>query len=307
MKYMKKLFIFSFLLNVLILFLGFFPFLHPLFDSFTHFRVYLLFSFLVFFLVFIISNKQYRLYLIFVFFLVLSYTIFISLAFNPSLKYSVLDNNKTLKLMQFNLNFRNTQIEKFSAFIAKEKVEVITLQEVTSKHKAFLETLKIAYPYQAHCKFGGVGDIAILSVYPFAKDKGECVKGEGLLWKQVLVKDKAINIASVHLHWPFPYKQEIQVKKLVNILKQANKPMILAGDFNAVSWSHSVQQIAKASQTECIAGLRWTLNLKKLPILPRFKLPIDHILISKEIEVINIKVAKDLGSDHLPLLTTLVI
>lgn len=302
---MKKLFYYFILLNGTMLFLGFLSFLHPVFDALTHFRVYLLGTFLFLLCILLIIHTHYRRSLLFLLLLVLSYMIMITLPFNPSEKYSVLQNKKSLTLMQFNLNFRNEEMQKFADFIHHEKIELITLQEVTTKHKIFLKSLKKTYPYQAHCKFTGVGDVAILSVYPFVKDKGKCIKTQGFVWKQIRIQDKNINIASLHLHWPFPYHQEAQVQKITKVLEQLNTMTIIAGDFNAVSWSHSTHQISQASHTQCISGLRWTLNLRKFPFFPQLKLPIDHILISPEIEVESIEVSKSLGSDHLPLLIKL--
>jgi len=52
--------------------------------------------------------------------------------------------------------------------------------------------------------------------------------------------------------------------------------------------------------------MRWTINLKKqVSLIPNFQLPIDHVLISKEFQVAKIFVEKDLGSDHLPVVSEL--
>jgi len=92
-----------------------------------------------------------------------------------------------------------------------------------------------------------------------------------------------------------------------SIFKEIKGPMLIAGDFNAASWSHSVKQIEEASDTKVINGLRWTIDLKKqVPLIPNFKLAIDHVLLSSMFQVKDIFVAKDLGSDHLPVVTTAV-
>jgi endonuclease/exonuclease/phosphatase (EEP) superfamily protein YafD len=83
-------------------------------------------------------------------------------------------------------------------------------------------------------------------------------------------------------------------------------PTLIAGDFNAVSWSHTVRQIEEASNTKVVEGMRWTIELKKqVPLIPNFKLAIDHLLLSSEFQVEEIFVEKDLGSDHLLLVSVI--
>ena len=50
--------------------------------------------------------------------------------------------------------------------------------------------------------------------------------------------------------------------------------------------------------------MRWSITLRKqLPFIPNFKLAIDHVLLSKEFQVEKIFVAKELGSDHFPVVS----
>ena len=309
------LFLFALTLPI---FLGFISFLHPLFDSFSHFRIQLLFLILplLFILIFLHQAHKYR-YLYTVFLVLISFYLYqILLPFSPK----AIDKNKTdtLKHLQFNLRFSNPYVKEFKTFLENSDIDVVTLQEVTTKHKETLEELKNgeytlskdypfivknkgAYPYQKYCEFQGVGDVAILSKHPINEEKSVCIPYQGLLWSQIIINNKAITVASIHLHWPYPYQQNKQVQFLKLVLEKIPKPTLIAGDFNAVSWSNTLSIISKASKTKVVNGLRWSINLnEKIPLL---KLPIDHLLLSKELEVKSIKVGEDLGSDHLPIVS----
>ena len=301
------------------LILGFLNFLHPLFDSFSHFRIHLLWMVLpILFILMLLHKSFYR----YVCLLLLIFSAFYLYIISQPFKPSVISKEKThtLKHMQFNLNFRNQKMEKFIDFIQNNPMDIITLQEVTQEHKEKLEKLKVdglalelskdfpfvshkkgAYPYQAYCNFRAVGAVAILSKHPL---ETEAVCLDGAIWAKVMLDKRAINVLSTHLYWPYPHQQPAQVEKLLPILEGIPSPLIISGDFNAVSWSHTVKEMAKASHTNIVNGLRWSIHLNtQLPILPFMMLPIDQLLISKEFEVKSIKVEKGLGSDHLPIVS----
>ncbi len=317
----RPIFIFFYIILFAIstpLILGFLNFLHPLFDSFSHFRIHLLCMVLPILLILSLLHERIH-RAIYLTLLLLSsiYLYFISQPFQPNSAYS---KTKTFKHMQFNLNFRNQKMEKFIDFIKKNPMDIITLQEITQEHKEKLEKLKVdglalelskdfpfvshkkgAYPYQAYCNFRAVGAVAILSKHPF---ETEAVCLDGAIWAKVMLDKRAINVLSTHLYWPYPHQQPAQVEKLLPILEGIPSPLIISGDFNAVSWSHTVKEMAKASHTNIVNGLRWSIHLNtQLPILPFMMLPIDQLLISKEFEVKSIKVEKGLGSDHLPIVS----
>ena len=316
-----KLLYWAFIPTLLAFLLGFLNAWHPLFDSLSNFRVHLLLillSLMVTLALFHEKPHNYR-YLILTF-LGGVYLYYINLPFK---NIELDDKSHTFKQMQFNLSFRNSRIEEFKKYIVQHPMDVITLQEVTPAHQRALEELKTeaykieikieypfierkkgAYPYQTYCQFRGVGGGAILSKHPIDESKTLCLEGEGLLWTQIKIDQQPITVGSIHLHWPFPYSQQEQIETIRPILEKMPKPSLISGDFNAVSWSDAVDKVATYSHTKVVDGMRWSISLKKqLPLLPFMKLSIDHLLLSEELEVQTLKVEKDLGSDHFPIVS----
>ncbi|CAA6802537.1 MAG: Endonuclease/exonuclease/phosphatase [uncultured Sulfurovum sp.] len=305
--------------------LSFLNFVHPLFDSYSHFRIHLLLLLIptLFLLAFFHKIKNMFIYLL----LVLLASVYLYYLNQPFIPQPIdQDKNNTLKQIQFNLRFDNSQMQDVIAYLKESQADVITLQEVTKEHQEVLQLLMTneyslalkeefpyveweqgAYPHQAYCQFYPiVGAVAILSKHPFNDEKSACLHGEGLLWSQIMVKEQPINIISLHTRWSYPSSQTEQIEYIKPIFNHIKPPTIIAGDFNAVAWSHTVKEIEKTSNTNVINGLRWTINLEKqVPFIPNFKLSIDHVLISKEFQVKSIFVDKDLGSDHFPLVTIL--
>ena len=288
--------------------LGFVNFIHPLFDSFSHFRVHLLLMIIPLLLLnAFFYKKPMKLFSLLSFLIASLYLYFILQPFKPS-SFVAEEKTKVLKHIQFNLNFRNEKMDKVISYFQKSNADVITLEEVTKAHQEELMSMKEgAYPYQVYCEFYPVvGAVAILSKHPFKSENSICLEKRGMVWSQIVLEERAINIVAIHTLWPYPYGQPEQVEEMQTILKKIKTPLLIAGDFNAATWSQTVKKIGKASHTKVIGGMRWTIDLKKqLPLLPNFKLSLDHVLISKEFQVKKIFVEKDLGSDHLPVVTEL--
>ena len=305
--------------TALLLFLGYLNDLHPLLDSYSHFRVHLLIILLpLLLIVSFFHEKKVTLVGLTLVLIGAFYLYAITRPFQPQ----PIDKSKThlLKHLQFNLNFKNRRIEAFKAYLKETQPDVVTLQEVTPAHRHALEEMQFesyaldfstsypyvsrkkgAYPYQTYCDFQTVGGVAILSKYPINPEKSVCLDGKGLLWSQIMVNEQSINIVSIHTYWPYPYHQPEQVEYLKPIFQHITPPTLIAGDFNAAAWSHTVKEIAKVSQTKVVEGVRWSIALKEqLPFIPNFKLAIDHLLLSKEFQVEKIAVEKELGSDHFP-------
>ncbi|MDM5272329.1 endonuclease/exonuclease/phosphatase family protein [Sulfurovum sp. zt1-1] len=306
MKRLLKFFIaFSLLGTTVALVLGYLSFLHPLFDSMSHFRIHLLFiwCFLVLIVVFL-QRHTVRYILIVLLIVVGGYITMLLQPYKGELQTTT--DAKVIKFMQFNLNFRNRHMQRVKEYLEEQKIEIATFQEVTSKHRQFLEEMKEAYPFQRHCKFAGVGDVAILSKYPFVESQGGCVKEEGLVWARVQFGEGELSVASLHLHWPYPYKHHSQISRLEKAFAKIPSPKIIAGDFNAAPWSYAVKRVMKASDTKVVEGIRWSLNIGDPSSFVHMQIPIDHILLSKEFGLKDIHVGKSLGSDHFPIISEIV-
>ncbi|MFS8120585.1 MAG: endonuclease/exonuclease/phosphatase family protein [Microcoleus sp.] len=80
----------------------------------------------------------------------------------------------------------------------------------------------------------------------------------------------------------------------------------MIGDFTTTMWSPFYKNMVKTGK---LHNARSGFGI--LPTWPTFMppgyIPIDHFLVSKEIGVLNIHTGPKVGSDHLPLITDLVL
>lgn len=156
--------------------------------------------------------------------------------------------------------------------------------------------------------FQGVGGVAVLSRLPLAQGSSRgCLAKNGTAWLCIKLGKQAVTIASIHLHWPYPFSQYQQVSNLEMKLPNIMQPMILAGDFNAVPWSHSVNRLAKVSQTRVTPGLRFSFYLNMMGTILPIGLPIDHVFVSKDFVVKSIELGPRAGSDHYSVLANIAV
>jgi len=309
MNFLSKFLKISLVITLIPFTLSFLQAYHPLFDSISHFRYHILIVIITLLGLLVIFGKNRVIFTI-AFFVMVVYLYFFPFTYK-AIHISKQAQVIPISHMQFNLNYRNRKLDSVLELLSRKKPDIVTMQEVTPEHKEKLETLKNSniYPYQTYCDFYPVaGGVAILSRYPMSEIK--CAKYKGLVTAIIEIKGKKINVASLHLVWPYPYGQYRQVDELKPLLNsmQDIKYRLIAGDFNAASWSNIVSKIAKESNTNVAGGLRWTIavDLQLYSIPFSIKLPIDQLLLHR-IGISSIEVLKHYGSDHYPVFSQLYI
>jgi len=185
-----------------------------------------------------------------------------------------ISNQNAYRLYQKNLSFLIKDTEALKDDIILAKVDFITLQEVTEKNSAIISNLKDKFPYQTTCPFTAIGGVTVMSRWP-STGQSKCFTNEGMTAVEVETPTGPIWLISVHLHWPYPYGQAKQVKRLVNHIEALEGPKIIGGDFNMVPWAHTLKSFEQASDTQIA---RSAIHSLKLPYIP-MTIPIDHILI----------------------------
>jgi endonuclease/exonuclease/phosphatase (EEP) superfamily protein YafD len=199
-------------------------------------------------------------------------------------------------IYQKNLFYKNEQDDAVIADIKAMQSDFVTLQEVFYRNQIVFDALAEEYQTSLICRFAGVGSIAVLSRWPAIEGQTICTEERGLAAVQVTTPAGPVWIVSVHLHWPYPHSQPEQVASLVPLLEALDRPVVVAGDFNMVPWSHSVRSISAASRAKRAGPVVRTL------IHPTWilRLPIDHVLVPDGIGALETRPL--LGSDHLGVL-----
>ena len=295
MKILRFLMLLACVLLCLVIFASLFGAWSPLLDSVAHFRAHLLALFALAW-VLVAAMRMWR------WLVGLTIALIAGVAsLWPALPSLDGDSQgKSLTLVQFNSLFKNPSVDVSLQWILSQRPDFVTLQEVSSTTVGIYDGLAGELPYGVLCKFATVGGVAVRSRYPLTAS--DCTAGQGFAWVQADVNGKSLSIASLHLHWPYPYGQWKQLANLSASFKAVPRPVLLAGDFNAAPWSAAVKTVAVDTDTRVAPGLRFTLKMGAAGIGPMPFLPIDHVLLPDTASLLMIDKGPSIGSDHLPLL-----
>lgn len=278
--------------------------LHPVFDSLSQFRLHIALLLAALTLVAFLAGARLVAAgsgMVVVLVLAATYPFVPSL---PTVGSARADVNR-LRVVQFNTLYRNQQTELAARVIREANPDVILLEEATNGPKSLANLLLADYPVQTRCGKSRVAGTIVLSRLPASADNAvTCRNSHALSAIRLSVGGKAITFAAYHGRWPWPYNQASTIDGLSEDLSRLSHPLVLAGDFNAAPWSEGVQRVARMTDTKPAPGVRPTWLTFRLPgaLRPWLGLPIDHVLVSDDLTIVNVERLAFAGSDHLPVL-----
>ncbi len=217
-----------------------------------------------------------------------------------------------LKLLLSNVHVRNQNYSALIQLVRTENPDILIVQEGNAGWIKQLTVLDETFPYlmappQSY-RFGTV----IKSRLPFEQTQilslGTSVR-ESLLIK-FKINGKMVSLLTSHPLPPiskhnFDHRNS-QLFAVQSVLKQLPAPLILIGDLNITMWSPISSKLF--SHIGLINARQGFGFLPTWPTaLPFLRIPIDHCLVSSDIQVANIKTGNSVGSDHLPLIVELYI
>ena len=116
--------------------------------------------------------------------------------------------------------------------------------------------------------------------------------------KRLIIELELDDVAIFLVHLSIKYRhRQMQLRRLCELVERAEKPVIVAGDFNTFWGTDEIYLFMKA------AGLH-NVNTTGLPSYPTRspRLELDFILCSHEISVLDFRIPRMPFSDHLPLI-----
>ena len=132
-----------------------------------------------------------------------------------------------------------------------------------------------------------------------------CDRAGALAIAQISFGSQIADIAALHLNWPWPFDQSLEIGELSPFLAQLGDTAILTGDLNAAPWSVSARRVGEAGGLALMPSPGSTWLPKHLPASFFFAgLPIDQVFAKGNIFVQSVNTLAPVGSDHLPVLVT---
>ncbi|MGY6708340.1 MAG: endonuclease/exonuclease/phosphatase family protein [Rhizobiaceae bacterium] len=210
------------------------------------------------------------------------------------------------RILHLNLRYNNPTPEKVLSLIGRTRPDILALTEVSDMWRERLEIIAHAYPHSIICPPPSrIGGVAILSRRPFAAGgEPQCHERCALAIAQIDFSGETLNVAALHLGWPWPFDQPRALPRVTRQLAGLRGPGIVAGDFNAAPWSWTVRHVARTSGFRVVEGVGPTWLFLSMPDWLRrgVGLPIDHLMAKGGVIPHAIDRRGDAGSDHLPIL-----
>lgn len=286
---------------------GFFGALHPALDSFSHFRIHLGIATALLALPLLASSYRLQAVAALLFAIVgLTTTTSALPRLWPEPAVAKPTDRIVYSLLQMNLRFDNPTPKKVLSLIGRTNPDVITLDEVSGMWATELGYITSAYPYRILCAYpNGVFGVALLSRRPFAAGtEPHCEPRGAMATATVNFSGAEVDVAAIHLSWPWPREQYWQIGELTEPLSSLGETAIVAGDCNAVPWSAAVRRVASLGGLTLMPSAGPTWIHRKLPdFLRRFAgLPIDQVFSKGAVTIHSARRLEDTGSDHLPVL-----
>ncbi len=215
-----------------------------------------------------------------------------------------------IKVLHSNVYTANNYKQKFIDLVRHESPDIVFVQETDQKWINALQILKDKYPYFVEIARSDNFGMAIYSKIQLesVNELTNNLFNVPTLSVVVQVNEKKIEFVATHPVPPINYEyfqvRNAQLSFLTKYCSKRQMPVVLVGDLNVSMWSQhylSLEKEAQLSNSRHGHGILHSWS----PMLPFLQIPIDHVLTSKEILVLEMKQGYDIGSDHLPLVVEL--
>lgn len=209
------------------------------------------------------------------------------------------------------LRSKRRVLDEITNFIRREDPDLVGLIEVDtgSVRSGFVNQAEYIAKHLGHytvyeCKYGAA---SLNNQLPIVRKQGNAilaaprVNGERFHYfptgiKRLIIEMELDDVCVflVHLSIKYRHRQE-QLRHLHDLVLAAQKPVVVAGDFNTFSGTNELYLFMRAT------GLR-SANVSSLASFPaRFpRFELDFVLVSREIDLIDFHVPEVLHSDHRP-------
>lgn len=217
-----------------------------------------------------------------------------------------------LRLLQMNLNVKNHEYEKVTAYIQEVNADTVLIEELTPEWREYFSKHLRQYPHSTTVEQIDTYGIGVYNKTPFENARVEYF---GMARHPSIVAtlsglEKPVTLLHTHVQGPvkepfFAWHEE-QMKLMVPAINKLPRPIVLSGDMNANAWTYLLSDlVSKTDLVDTQKGrgihLSWPAPFywRNWPFQ---LLSIDHYFVSKDISVSKRELGKSIFSDHYPVI-----
>lgn len=226
------------------------------------------------------------------------------------------ESTNSIKALTLNLYYGNPHALSIANYLKQEDADLILLTEIIPETMQVLKNeLGSVYPHIHDSSRRGAFGIALLSKHPldiaqtFNLRSSSSRRSGQSIYAVVNASNTSLHIVGMHPLPPtaerYAESRDYELAGLQSFVKgllnnDADSPILLLGDFNASPWSHPLESLFREAPIKHGSighGIWPTWRMYgRGPIV--LGAPIDHILISENIDTLSYKTKQVEGSDH---------
>ncbi len=233
---------------------------------------------------------------------------------------------QTLTLLHTNVFAGNRQIEKVAGLIAARQPDVVVLMEYTENLRQQLEKAPAVgeYPY----RWTGQAHLGVYSKYPLTSELRfigwRSIANKAQLHTWIDLGEQRLHLVVAHPPWPIGAEnfaaQQAHFVHWQERFANPVEPVLIVGDFNTTPWSSHFRQLITSTPLQDSQrgyGIRGTWPLFFSPwgyqdfasrlggALSLAQIPIDHVLHTPDVRIMDWQRPESVGSDHWPVFVKL--
>lgn len=232
---------------------------------------------------------------------------------NQNIVFRESNNQKpdnSLGVLSINLLSSNTDFEGVNSLVKLLDPDILVLIEFTSFWEKHIEFER--YPFQIQSiredNFG-IGlysklPLEVSEIIDFTKSRFPFIHGS------VNLNETPVHILATHFENPVGPRasavRKFQMEESARFLNQIKTPKLLIGDFNCTPYSYAFKSLVDQADLYDSRS-KWTIGASWPTFFFPLMIPIDHALVSEEIQVVERRVLDSGGSDHRALFVGIVI
>jgi endonuclease/exonuclease/phosphatase (EEP) superfamily protein YafD len=211
----------------------------------------------------------------------------------------------TLKVVTLNAWYRNDDTPRIARYLDASGADLVLVQEFDSARMRELIAALRSYPHHAMEAAADRHGAAVLSRWPIeaAASLPLARAKRHAQWARLQWDGTSIEVVAVHLPWPLggdsSRVRNAELDALADWMRQAQRPVIVGGDFNQTPWSrHFARALRHAGAASALAA---NPDLGTWPTtFPPLGIQIDHCFVSRDWHVVGVRRGPNVGSDHYP-------
>lgn len=220
------------------------------------------------------------------------------------------DSVSHLQILVINVLIKNHQAARLRQLVQATQPDILLALEPDAWWAKALRPLRASYPYCVELPRLDAYGMILYSRLPLAATQVQDLLQRGVpsIRTQVQLRNgRRVRLFAVHPTPPIPdnYPDGVGLRgralgKVADLVQTDTLPVLVAGDFNDVSWSATIHQLTRTGQLRDVSrgrGLYNTFDARST--LARW--PLDHFFVSAPWRVVALQRLPDVGSDHFPL------